>query len=143
MKISQSGIINIAANPSQTAELFSIIGSTLWDDRLDVTLFSGNGYNAGSVFSINENDGYCIYIIIDFKPEHGRILYAQTKPGLSAGTIEFRISETDTGHSQVAIQLSLTALTLNGHDELSQIDDFKFLKMIRKWESNINNYLSN
>ena len=142
MKIKRHSDIIINAKPSRAIEMFTVIGESLWQDNLDATLFSGNACSKGCVFSVKEAGGHCLYIMMDYEPKSGHILYSQTKPGLTAGTIEFSSVELANQKTKLEIDLELTALSVEGQNELKLLDEHKFDSMTHQWESDVNNYLT-
>ena len=136
LHVVRTGSVHVEAPPHLAFVLFTGPGEELWIEEWEPTVLSGDGLEAGTVFT-TEIGEKIYWIVVDFDREARRARYARVSPDSRAGTVEVRV-ESDGGDGSIAhVTYELTALNEDGNEILEGFDEASCAEMMTTWEQMI------
>ena len=133
--IAHSGSFELDDCPDKALYLFTAPGEVIWVPGWEPNIMSGDGFEAGTVFTTGHGDEETIWVVVDFDTENFRARYARITPGSRAGTVEVNLHRNAAGGSTVTVAYELTALSESGRENLAGMDSDAYANMLIEWKS--------
>ena len=130
-----TGRLHVDAPPEYAFQLFTAPGEKLWVDGWDPEVLSGgDGRARGAVFVTRVGGQDTYWVVVDYDADALHARYARIAPETRAGTVEVLVRADGTGGSDVEVTYELTALTVEGNEELAAFDRQAYDGMLADWE---------
>ena len=132
------GTFHLAAPQAQVMPLFTALGERAWAHGWEPRILSG-ATERGSAFTTTAHAGQTVtWIVIEYRPEAGRVSYARLAPDSSAGLVDVACSQSADGGTDVAVRYTLTPVTESGREFVKRfLSEAQYAQMIEHWRSSI------
>ena len=121
--------------------LFTTIGEKAWADGWEPELLSGRE-ERGSVFRTVHGEHEATWIVVDYRPEEGRVSYARLIEGSNMGLVDVRCSAVS-GGTEVSVRYTLTGVNSHGRAFVSEfLAPGHYSRMIEEWRTALSKVLT-
>ncbi len=133
---SRVGSFHLDAPLAQVFPLFTAEGERAWAAGWEPEMLSG-AEERGSSFRTRGHDGReTTWIVIDYRPEDGRVSYARLAKDLNIGLVDVVCSAAASGGTDVRVRYTLTGLTSPGRKFVREfLAEDHYRAMMEEWRS--------
>lgn len=132
---------HVDAPVARVFPMFTALGERAWAPGWEPELLSGRE-ERGSVFRTSHHGRETTWIVVDYRPEEGRVSYARLAQGSNMGLVDVRCTPVS-GGTEVSVRYTLTGVNPEGQAFVTEfLDPAHYTRMIAEWRAAISKALT-
>ncbi len=133
--VSHTGSFELSMAPHEALPLFTGPGEVLWVPNWSLVIFSGDGFEKGSVFQTSNHLNKTTWLVLDYDTENLSARYLRMTPDYDVGTVDVSLKANGEDGTIVNVAYQLTALSVERNKELVEWSTEAYAEEMEEWRA--------